>query len=184
MEELHESEPKARRPRAIQLTQGFVALVDDADFEALSRWHWSVKEADGRWYAVRGTCRGPRNSPVKHQIKMHRQILGVDDPSVLIDHRNGNGLDNQRGNLRIATNAQNGYNARKRHGTTTSKYKGVTWDTARGKWTASIMVSRRRYALGRFENEEDAARAYDDAAQRWFGEFSRLNFGGAQPCCL
>jgi hypothetical protein len=110
-------------------------------------------------------------------IYMHRLITGA-GPKHQVDHRNGNGLDNRRLNLRIATGTQNRANQgplRMRNGRA-SQYKGVYRDNRRDRWTASIQIDRQSHYLGRFANEEAAARAYDAAALEAWGQFARLNF--------
>jgi hypothetical protein len=101
---------------------------------------------------------------------MHRYLMG--EPSEEVDHENGDGLDNRRKNLRRATHAQNMMNALSRRGS--SRFKGVFWSVNR--WQAAIRDDYRKVYLGQFKIEEDAARAYDDAARRIHGAFARLNF--------
>ena len=103
-------------------------------------------------------------------IKMHTLIIGLG-----ADHINGDKLDNRRENLRHATNAQNNANRKKSEGTS-SKYKGVRWDKSRSKWMAALEHNHKSRTLGRFDNEEVAARCYDLAASEVFGEFAKLNF--------
>jgi hypothetical protein len=156
--------------RTISLTQGKTALVDDADFEWLSQWKWCARKNHAAWYAL-------RNSSLKtgkaRTILMHREIsnppLGMET-----DHKDHNGLNNQRHNLRVATHAQNMYNQRKRKGT--SRFKGVCWHRNRHKWGAHIRIGVRRIHLGYFVSEVEAAQAYDQAARKHFGEFASLNF--------
>jgi hypothetical protein len=115
---------------------------------------------------------------------MHREILGLNhgDRS-LVDHRNGNTLDNRRCNLRLATRAQNVFNTAKRKAKATSKYKGVTWSKQAssngtkydGKWRAQIRHNSKLIHIGMFTNELEAARAYNSKAKELFGEFARLN---------
>lgn len=145
-----------------------VALVDDEDYELVAPYKWHIHKRKHRLYA-----RGELHRRGK-KVLMHRLILGVVDPRILADHRNNDGLDNRRFNLRVCTNQQNLMNQRSFRGT--SRFKGVS---RRGrKWRAYIMVSAKQIQLGRFEDEIDAARAYDRAAIQYFGEFARPNF----PC--
>lgn len=158
----------------IELTQGFVAIVDDDDAGLVERYRWKVLKAAGHFYA----CRSTR----KATILMHRAILGA-PPELWVDHRNGNGLDNRRSNLRLATARQNTVNRRKTSGF--SSFKGVYWNKERSLWQAQIgdgATSEGRQKviyLGRFESEEAAARAYDAKALEMHGEFANLNFPGA-----
>jgi len=93
-----------------------------------------------------------------------------------VDHRNRYGLDCQRGNLRIATQAQNSANRNKQRGTS-SKYKGVHWNKRQQQWTAYLYVNRKKIYLGVFGDEISAARAYDAFARKYFGEFAKFNLG-------
>lgn len=156
--------------KKIALTKGKVALVDDADYEWLSQWKWCAHQSrDGqRWYAVRRTYGGP----VRLFMKMHRVVMGV--PSHIdVDHKNGNGLDNQRENLRVATKVQNTRNQKLRS-TNTSGYKGVS--RSAGRWAAVLYVDYTQIYIGCFDDKRVAARAYDFAAMIHFGEFARINF--------
>ncbi len=145
--------------KEIMLTQGKVARVDDEDFLFLSQSSWYAHQIEGRWYACRGNME-----------YMHRVLCAGD----YVDHRDGDGLNNTRGNLRTATNQQNARNA-KRHRDGSSQYKGVYRDNRRGKWVAQIGLSYRSKQLGRFSTEAAAARAYNSAAIEHFGDFARLN---------
>jgi hypothetical protein len=154
-----------------------VVTLDKADLSLMldGRGRWCAartKRNSDKLYAVRGT--GPRSA--RKWEFLHRSILGLSDRQVQADHRNGDGLDNRRTNLRQATNKQNSANhSRRRNGT--SLYLGVSWDKERGKWVASISRPEggRRH-LGRFLDEIEAARAYDAAATELYGDFARPNF--------
>jgi len=95
---------------------------------------------------------------------------------LVVDHINGNGLDNRKANLRLATRRQNQFNRRQRCDAVLSKYKGVTFRKKTNKWLVRIGYCGRRINLGLFDNETDAAKAYDEAAKELFGEFAALNF--------
>ena len=106
---------------------------------------------------------------------MQRQILGLkENDGIHTDHKNGNGLDNQKHNLRTCSQAQNNRNAKKRENCS-SKYKGVYWDKKNKKWRARIYLNKKEICLGRYKNEIDAAKAYDEKAKELFGEFAQPN---------
>lgn len=148
----------------IPLTQGKFALIDEEDFEEVSRYRWHVVGVkDGKPYAMNRMNR----------LFMHR-LIAKPPPGKLVDHRNCDGLDNRRGNLRIATKSLNTANQRPKRGGT-SKYKGVYRPRPNGLWAAYITKDQKRTHLGSFLIEEEAARAYDAAALELFGEFARIN---------
>jgi hypothetical protein len=150
--------------REIPLTQGKVALVDDADYQWLMQWKWYFLARKIGGYAVR-QVRGPHGQILTY---MHRVI--VTPPAGLqVDHIDGNKLNNVRSNLRIATQSQNCANKPAKEGIT-SGYKGVMWTGT--KWGASI----RGKWLGSFAAPEEAAIAYDHAAIQAYGQFAYLNF--------
>lgn len=153
--------------RIILLTNGDYAVVDDCDYEYLTRWQWSRHEAG---YAVSGCA--------KYRRYMHREVAkrNGQDVSQTIDHRDGDKLNNQRHNLRPATYSQNCI-SRPRNANNKSGYKGVCWDRRWNKWRASIVVNRRQIGCGYFPNAIEAARAYNHAALLHFGEFAYLNPG-------
>jgi hypothetical protein len=158
--------------KEIPLTRGYVALVDDEDYERLAQYKWHANASRRVIYAVR--C-GWANGRTIH-IQMHRDILRLEpgDPR-RGDHINHDGLDNQRINLRVCSVAENTRNSRKpRRGLTSSGFKGVYKQA--GKIYASIHAGGRRNFLGVFESEIDAAVAYDKAARKHFGEFACCNF--------
>ncbi len=152
--------------KEIPLSQGKVALVDDYDFDYLSKHKWCVQKDRHRFYAVRSI----QSNKIQKGIRMHREILSL-LPGQCADHINGNGLDNRRSNLRRATISQNGANRRK-GSNNTSGAKGVTWVKRLKLWQASICVNGRLVHIGRFKDIEVAARAYKIAAAIIFGAFS------------
>jgi len=158
--------------KKIPLTQGKIALVDDEDYERVSKFKWHAANEGGRWYAKRKLLlsegRGRRKS-----VTMHRFIL--DYPDSLIDHISHKTLDNRRSNLRLCTAQQNFRNGLPRRNTS-SPYKGVCWHKVRKKWQAYIGDAYRNCYLGIFRSEVRAAKAYDKAAKEKFGEFAYLNF--------
>jgi hypothetical protein len=155
---------------------GRVALVDDEDWDMLMQYRWHIKEdfgPDGRRvcgpYARTSIYQGNRRSI---EVSMHQFLTGFAET----DHHDGGGLNNRRSNLRSATSGQNSANSRKRSGAPSSRFKGVSRYRKTGRWQAYTHVNRRFKFLGYFDNEEDAARAYDAAALEIWGEFARLNF--------
>jgi hypothetical protein len=105
---------------------------------------------------------------------MHREIMNA-QLGECVDHISRDGLDNRKSNLRICTVSQNGMNRRGKIGGT-SKFKGVSSPSMTSKWVANIRVNGKNKCLGRFENNVDAAKAYDVAAKEYYGEFARTNF--------
>lgn len=153
----------------IPLTRGYEAIVDDEDYVWLSKYKWhAATQKNGPVYARSTVYIAPKITTVKW---MHREILGHTEGEV--DHRDGNGLNNCRLNLRKATHSQNIANTKSRK-QSSSKYKGVHW--FRGKWVAQITCDGKRSFLGRHHDEAAAALAYDAKARELFGEFARTNF--------
>ena len=150
----------------IPLTQGKFALVDDADYEWLSKWKWWARmNRSKRFYAARHR---------KHRaIYMHREIMKP-PKGMQVDHINHDTLDNRRCNLRICTHTQNMQNKKSYKGSS-SKYKGVSWDKEHKNYRADITYKGKRIHLGHYTNEKDAARAYDNKAIELFGAFAKLN---------
>jgi len=153
--------------KEIKLTQGKVAIVDDDDYEYLSKNNWYFSGG----YAKKATSR----KSGKHTIvRMHRVIMdapiGVD-----VDHRDGDKLNNRKENLRLCNRSQNLAN-KKLGAKNTSGYKGVTWFKRDKKWRAQIKHNRKAIHIGYYDNLEAAAKAYDEKAREFFGEYARVNF--------
>ena len=152
--------------KLIPLTRDKFAIVDAEDYGRLNQYKWHVNISYRGEYAVR--CSGLK------KIKMHRLLLNA-PPGRLVDHRDGNGLNNRKANLRLCTHKENARNARPSKGGS-SRYKGVCWHKATKKFDARIEVDGKRYSLGRFDDEIEAAVVYDIKAMELFGEFAYLNF--------
>jgi hypothetical protein len=150
----------------IQLNHGKVAFIDDADYPLVSQYKWYAKcDHETHWTAATSIERGKG----KGTLRMH-QLLGYWGG----DHRNRNGLDNRRSNLRPATHQQNMCNVAPNRNAK-SKYKGVSLHNPRQVWRARIQVNHKEIMLGIFHSEQEAALAYDNAARQYHGEFAWLN---------
>lgn len=161
----------ARMPKLIPVSQGNFTLVDEEDYARASKipWHFSSGYAVNVW----------------RSLSLHRFIMGATEGQT-VHHKNHNPLDNRKCNLKICTQEQNTQAVRRRfiaraQPVYSSKYKGVSWRKDRQVWTAYIgstdkkHTGLRRIRLGVFESEEDAARAYNQAALECYGEFAVLN---------
>lgn len=162
-----------------------VALVDDQDFNWLSKWTWRLAKNRNKEYANRGKWDKQGRKTVT--FCMHREIFGTNVGQ--IDHRDGNGLNNQRYNLRPSTHCENGYNRAKPKSGKTSRFKGVSFNPytrcghLRDKpWKAVIQANKIPTDLGFHSSEEEAAKAYDRAATVLHGEFARTNFQMEMRC--
>ncbi len=160
--------------RRVKLLPDKYAKVDPENFHEVSKDIWWVKDNDGTFKAVRFLPGGNCGLPVY----MHRQIM-ESKKGEIIDHVDRDGLNNLRSNLRLATKSQNNMNRSGRKGTS-SKYKGVSWFNRGGYWRAMIHFEGRYKFLGRFESETEAAKAYDEAAREYHGEFAYQNFSEEQ----
>ncbi len=172
----------ANTMKRIKLTQGKFALVDDADFDWLNQFKWHATKRKKTFYARHTTSS-------KKAVYMHRMILNTPKGKIS-DHKDGNGLHNYRSNLRLCTHMQNHWNQQNFRGGA-SKYKGVTlhkgnrFQNGRGSplrkkryiaWQSRIFYKNKYYSLGYFNDEIEAAKAYDVKAKELFGEFAYLNF--------
>lgn len=157
--------------KRISLTQGKYAFIDDSDYDTVYHYKWHASFVKGVWYAERTHRYGNK----RYTIRMHRQILGLKHKDgKAVDHRDGNGLNNCRDNLRECSQTQNCYN-KKHGGGTSSLYKGVCWCNTRCRWRGYITYRGSHHFLGYFEKEIDAAKTYNEAALYYFGDFANLN---------
>lgn len=153
---------------SLKLKHGYITTLDSADSLHLSNLVWFVKLERRRVAAVvADDDRGKR-------VYLHRLILQAEKGQV-VDHINGDPLDNRRINLRLCTIPQNVRNSRKQLNRS-SQYKGVTWDKNRHLWIAKAMFHYRTHNLGRYATEIEAALAYDQFVRSQFKEFARPNF--------
>ena len=156
--------------KIIQLTQGKYALVDTSDYEMLSKRKWHLFKAD--WGGLYATAHHTKPNGKVTQIRMHRLIMNA-KPEQIIDHINGDGLDNRKSNLRFCTQSQNRANTKRVGGL--SKFRGVYYNKTSKKWASQISLNNKKKWIGYFNTEVEAARAYDKMAKKLFGEFARVN---------
>jgi len=157
--------------RRIDLGEREWTILDQKDYYRYGNLKWSLGGSKKKFYAVSGIKDKDGNFKM---VRLQRLIMN-EPPGLLVDHKNGDSLDNRRENLRIATRTQNLFNTRKRKNTS-SRFVGVSIDKRYCLWEAYITHRRKKIFLGYFKNEVDAARAYDAAAKKSRGEFARLNF--------
>lgn len=165
--------------KKIKLTQNKVALVDDEDFKIVSQYRWYAQKISNTYYA----CVDNR-AINKIYLYMHRLIMEKILQKTLlkeeqVDHKNHNGLDNRRQNIRICYRSCNNANRVKQkeyaNKKTTSKYKGVSFNKKLNKWEVYITINKKKIGLGYFEDEKAAATIYNKAALKYFSEFAYLN---------
>ena len=144
--------------KTISLTQNKKAIVNDIDFEKINKFKWYAHKDGNTFYAIR---HAPTINGKRPLIRMHHEVAGKPPKGFVSDHKNGNGLDNRRENLRFVTIRQNGQNQKNRK--STSKYPGVYWDSEHEKWRAGIRINGKTKSLGRFKDEEKAFNAYMEA---------------------
>lgn len=155
--------------KEIKLSQGKTSLVDDEDFEKFNIFNWNAHKKGNSYYAKRGV-----RIKLKHKtLLLHREILDAPD-GFDVDHIDGNGLNNQKSNLRICTRKQNLWNSSP-HKDNANGAKGVSWHKQDKKWRVRIMKDGINYELGLFDSIKEAKNAYNIAAKKYHGSFSRLN---------
>jgi predicted transposase YbfD/YdcC len=162
--------------KLIPLTRGLFTMVDDEDYDYLMQWKWYAQPKRGTFYAIRGIRKGKSYT----NVRMHRLVMNAPKDKQ-VDHINHDGLNNQKYNLRVCLSGENTKNRNIQYNNT-SGYKGVVIcvHKRRGKVYSSIQagisINNKSHYIGAFKTLEDAARAYDDAARRYYGEFANLNF--------
>ncbi len=156
--------------KKIALTQGKFAKVDDSDYDFLNKWKWTAVKDTKTFYATRHgkfSVEGNRNL-----VYMHRVILKT-PKKLKTDHIDGDGLNNQRKNLRVCTDSQNAQNKSKPKNNT-SGIKGVSWYSKGNKWRATINIQGKYVHLGYFTDKVDAYKAYCVACVKYHGDFARI----------
>lgn len=153
--------------KEIQLNKGIISIIDDEDFEYLNQWKWYLLKSHTNYYAIR------TSKPENKLIQLHRVVIKAKEGE-FVDHINGNKLDNRKINLRICTKAQNSQN-RKMSKFNKSGFNGVSWCIKNKKWVSQISCENKKIHIGYYIDPKDAARAYNQAAQKYHGEFAKLN---------
>lgn len=155
----------------ISLTQNKFTIIDDKYFDLISQYKWYVHKNGNNYYVM---------THDRQVIYMHRLILENKLGRTLqkneeVDHINMNSLDNRECNLRVCTKSQNAMNKNKQKGSYSSIYKGVYWNKKTEKWRSKIMINGKSIHLGLFHNEEEAAKIYNKASERYFKDFAKPN---------
>lgn len=153
----------------ITTASGIILTADAEDYELLSKYSWSISKTGYPVANISGRV-----------TKLHRYLLNIKDPNVIVDHINGNPFDNRRQNLRLCKNAENVRNC-KVSKNNTSGYTGIQKVKKSGKYRARITINRKEINLGRFEKIEDAIKARVEAERKYFGDFAPSVCRGQQP---
>jgi hypothetical protein len=156
--------------KKIKLTQEKTALVDDSDFLKLKKFKWYANKGGKNFYALRNYYLPGK---IRKTMRMHALIMGPAPDGFEVDHVDGNGLNNQRKNLRFCTKSQNAMNVGKRlHNT--SGFKGVSWDNATKKWKVQININKKQCYLGVYSDKLSAYEVYCKACVKFHGEFGKF----------
>lgn len=159
--------------KLIRVSNEEFSMVDDSDYTALLNYSWAARKSGNTKYCY---TRFIAPNGGHFYIDIHRAIMGVYDSKILIDHKDGNGLNNQRKNLRVCNRSQNASNRHHpKNKNNTSSYFGVSWMVTAKRWRAYIVKDCKQKSLGLFKREEDAALAYNKAAIELHGEFAKQN---------
>ncbi len=148
--------------KLIPLSNGGFAMVDDEDFDWLSNFSWRSRKGGNTYYAY-----------TYGKVGMHTMILRSFVTNSIVDHKDGDGLNNTRGNIRLCTHAQNMQN-RALSKNSKSGIKGVYFNKKSKKWRSEIRSNGKRYCIGSFESKEDASIAYKIRAKELHGDFYRV----------
>lgn len=155
------------------LTNGKYALVDNDSFDYLNQWNWNMAREG---YARRSQYMGKsKEGKYKSDVLLMHRVIMNPPKGMIVDHINGDKLDNRRENMRNCSQADNLHNTRNLMRNNTSGYKGVSWDKTNQKWRAYIALNRKQKHLGYFDTKEEAAEAYFVAAKKLFGEYAYQN---------
>ena len=155
--------------KKIKLTQNKYVLVDDDDYEMLNMYKWYIKKGGNTFYAARSIFSKDGNQKT---IRMHRLLLNA-PKGIEVDHKDGNGLNNQKSNIRLATRSQNRMN-RPKQSRNTSGFKGVSWDKTHRVWMAYITLNNVQKNLGYFKSKQEAYQARRKANIEYHNEFAHI----------
>ena len=155
----------------VKTGRGYHCVLDIEDEKTWDKFPWQYNKTTQEFMFQRGSALLGFT-----RYKLSRFLLGVNNPDECVDHINGDRFDNRKCNLRICTKAENNRNKVKTQNKTTSKYKGVYWERSCNRWRVQMEKNGRRYNVGVFKDEVEAAKAYDKKALELYGEFACLNF--------